>query len=710
VTATSTAHVEPTTPSVGTGGQRSRGFRPDIEGLRAVAIGLVLIYHAGVRWVPGGFVGVDVFFVISGFLITSLLVREVERTGRVALARFYARRARRLLPAAALALIAAAALTWWLLPITQRRVFGTDIISAAFYVVNWRLADRSVDYLAEDVAASPVQHFWSLAVEEQFYIVWPLLIIAALLVVRRLRTPLRPTLGIALALVVVPSLAWSVHQTAVSPSTAFFVTTTRLWELGIGAAVAVASLWWTRIPRVGAVALGLLGTAALAWSGLAIRASDPWPGSLALVPVLGTAALIIAGVSAPDTGISRILAWRPFVWIGGISYSLYLWHWLFIVAGTAHWGQLGAKRGLLLTALAFIPAWLSHRLVENPVRFNPRLAGSNALSLSLGANLSLVAAVVGLVLCLPRTITPAPTTAPPSGESSPPFGAAAILADPAGAADLWTVETSSTITPAPDAAPNDRPDAYDKGCQVDQVSGDPVACTYGDPGGAATVIIVGDSKILQWLTAIDTIGKRHHWRVVTYTKSTCSFTAAPNIKDGKPYPSCDEWNEKVVPLIVAEKPRLVLTSQNSAKAGPAAAKNSAGTAESMIRGLEAHWSTLKNAGIPVIAIANNAAPEGNVYECVAQNPDSLSECSFDAVYPTLRVQQTAADAVGVPVVNMADMICPDDKCPAVVGGVLVYRQGSHLTSTYVDTIEPELDRRLRDAVKQTDARGLYATS
>ena len=707
MTATSTAHVEPATPSAGTDARRSRGFRPDIEGLRAVAIGLVLVYHAGVRWVPGGFVGVDVFFVISGFLITSLLVREVERTGKVALARFYARRARRLLPAAALALIAAAALTWWLLPITQRRVFGTDIISAAFYVVNWRLADRSVDYLAEDVAASPVQHFWSLAVEEQFYIVWPLLIIAALLVVRRLRTPLRPTLGIALALVVVPSLAWSVHQTAASPSTAFFVTTTRLWELGIGAAVAVASLWWTRLPRAAAVTLGLLGTAALAWSGLAIRASDPWPGSLALVPVLGTAALIIAGVSAPDTGISRILAWRPFVWIGGISYSLYLWHWLFIVAGTAHWGQLGAKRGLLLTALAFIPAWLSHRLVENPVRFNPRLAGSNALSLSLGANLSLVAAVVGLVLCLPRTTTP--THTPTSGQGASHFGAAAILADPADAAGLWKVDTASTITPLPEDAPNDRPDAYDKGCQVNQVSADPVACVYGDPNGDATVVVAGDSKALQWLTALHKMGKRHHWRILTYTKSTCSFTAAANLKEGEPYPSCDEWNDKVVPLIVAENPSLVLTSQNSAEAGPIDAKHPTGGIDNMVRGLESHWLTLKEAGIPVIVIANNAGPKGNVYECVAQHPDSLSQCAFDASYPTVAVQRAAAEATGVPVVDMSDMICPDDKCPAVIGNVLVYRQGSHLTSTFVNTLEPELDRRLRHAVKQTQAARLFLT-
>lgn len=217
-------------------------FRPDIEGMRAIAIGLVLVYHAGVRQLPGGFVGVDVFFVISGFLITSLLVRELESTGRISLSRFYARRAKRLLPATGLVLVATAILTWWTVSAVDWRAFGMDIVSAALYIVNWRLADRSVDYLAEDVGASPVQHFWSLAVEEQFYIVWPLLIVALAWWLRRHgRLRLRPVLTAGILAVIVPSLAYSVYLTANSPATAFFVTPTRLWELGIGALAAIGT-------------------------------------------------------------------------------------------------------------------------------------------------------------------------------------------------------------------------------------------------------------------------------------------------------------------------------------------------------------------------------------------------------------------------------------------------------------------------------------
>src|SRR5690625_3732468 len=238
----------------------SSAFRPDIEGMRAVAIGLVLIYHAGLSQLPGGFVGVDVFFVISGFLITGLLIREIERTGRISLRRFYARRAKRLLPATGVVLIATSLLTWLTISAVEWRDFGLDIVASALYVVNWQLASRSVDYLAEDVGPSPVQHFWSLAVEEQYYIIWPvLLVLLAWWLRRRGSQRIRPYLGLAVMLLIGFSLAFSIYFTTVDPSRAFFVTPTRLWELGIGAAVAIGAGWWQRIPGVLSATLGWLG-------------------------------------------------------------------------------------------------------------------------------------------------------------------------------------------------------------------------------------------------------------------------------------------------------------------------------------------------------------------------------------------------------------------------------------------------------------------
>ena len=215
-----------------------RQIRLDIEGMRTIAVGAVLFGHAGVPFMAGGFVGVDVFFVLSGFLITGLLAREVSRTGRVNLANFWARRMKRLLPASAAVLVFSAMVAYLYLPITQRKDFGGDIISAALYVVNWRLADRGVDYLAEDIGKSPVQHYWSLAVEEQFYVVWPILmLIIGVVAAKRWKQGAFVVLGIA----TVASFVYSVQQTADSPATAYFVSTTRIWELGLGALLALAA-------------------------------------------------------------------------------------------------------------------------------------------------------------------------------------------------------------------------------------------------------------------------------------------------------------------------------------------------------------------------------------------------------------------------------------------------------------------------------------
>ncbi|PZF82251.1 acyltransferase family protein, partial [Jiangella anatolica] len=305
-----------------TGAQPSN-FRPDVEGLRAVAVLLVLAYHAGIPLVSGGFVGVDVFFVISGFLITGLILREVESTGRLRLGRFYARRIRRLLPATAVVLAATAALTMLLLPPLRWPAVAGDIAAAATYVVNWRLAADSVDYLAAGEPPSPVQHFWSLAVEEQFYVLWPVLILALVWWHRRRRgTPsLRRTLLAGLAVVAVPSLAWSVHLTAASPGAAYLVSTTRAWELAAGAALAIGARRLERLPRRLAGALAGGGLAAIGWAALTYDAATPFPGVAALVPVLGTAAVIAAGVTwASGTVPTRLLGATPMrVFAGGLS-------------------------------------------------------------------------------------------------------------------------------------------------------------------------------------------------------------------------------------------------------------------------------------------------------------------------------------------------------------------------------------------------------
>ena len=402
---------------------RSQRFRGDVEGLRAVAVLLVLLYHAGVPLVPGGFVGVDVFFVISGFLITTQLVRELDRSGRISLVRFYARRAKRLLPATAVVLVATALLTRWLLPETRWADAGHDIIASALYVGNWHFADQAVDYLAAH-DASTVQHFWSLAVEEQFYVVWPLLLLAGAAVARGGRWRTRPTICAGLLLVVVPSFLWSLHETSSFPARAFFETTTRMWELGIGAGVALAAGLLTRMPRAVAVVLGWTGLGAIAVAGLVVSTGTAWPGYAAALPTLGAAAVVGAGFRVPDRGAAALLGVAPMRWLGGISYSLYLWHWPLIVVATARLDGLSALQGLAVAAASVVPAWLTLHLVENPLRHSRAVSRSPRLSLVLGAGCTLVGVVSGLVLL------GAVPVADPGAATAP--GAAVLRDDPRG--------------------------------------------------------------------------------------------------------------------------------------------------------------------------------------------------------------------------------------------------------------------------------------
>lgn len=686
--------------------KQTRRFRGDVEGLRAVAVGLVLLYHAGLPLVPGGFVGVDVFFVISGFLITGLLLKELERTGRISLSGFYARRAKRLLPAVAVVLGATALMVLAWVPKIRWSEIGGDLVASSLYVVNWRLADRSVDYLAEDSEPSPVQHFWSLAVEEQYYLIWPLLMIAVTWWARRRGRPLGRSLSLGVLVVGVPSLIWSVYYTSSEPASAFFVSTTRLWELAIGAGVAIAARQLSRLPSAAAIVMGWAGVASIVASALVFSVETAWPGYNAAVPTLGTAAVIAAGLSAGRFGPALILATPLFRWVGGLSYSLYLWHWPLIIVATAYWDGLSVKRGLAVAAFSVIPAWLTHKLVENPFRFSAAISRAPRLALSLGANFTLAGVVAGfaLMLAVPQAPTPVANAE----------GAGVLNDSNSGTANPGKpVDSVSPITPDPLEATKDVPDLYGDGCQQRVASSEVLACEYGDPNGDTTITLVGDSKIAQWLPAFQALAQDRHWRIVTMTKSACPFAAATVSMDGEPYESCREWVDNAVAKLLDDPPDVVVTTQNS-KYGTSD-DGQRGT-DGMMVGLHQVWGTLNDAGIDVVALSDS--PGGKkIYACVAENRDTLTRCAFDRG-PALERTSTAllAEAVdtmpdssgneftasgsgGVSMIDLNNEICPTEKCAPVIGNVLVYRQGTHITATYIETLAPALEREL-------DATGL----
>jgi peptidoglycan/LPS O-acetylase OafA/YrhL len=671
-------------------------FRGDVAGLRAVAVGLVLLYHAGLPFLPGGFVGVDIFFVISGFLITGQLIAEIERTGRISLPAFYARRAKRILPAAAVVLFVTAASVRLLVPRTRWEEIGGDIVSAATYVVNWRFADRATDYLAEDSPPSPVQHFWSLAVEEQFYLVWPLLIIAAIFAAKMIRRKnVRPILWIGLFVVAVPSFAWSIMETATAPERAFFVSTTRMWELSIGACVALIATSFARIPRTLAAIAGWLGLAAIVASALLVTSRTAWPGYAAALPTLGAAAVIAAGAAAGSRGPVAILGTRPFRWIGDLSYSLYLWHWPMIVLATAHWGGLSVARGTAVVVASVIPAWITFRLVENPLRYSRAVSRSPRLALSLGGSFTMVGICAGLALL----VTSATAVGPTAGPDRHAPGAAVLVASPGDGLANAVPDQFEFITPDPLQATQDLPDTTADECFQQMVSAELVWCTYGNPRGVTRVALVGDSKMDQWLPAFQLLAAQNDWRLDVAFKGACPFTSAIALKGDdptKPYTDCTQWNTTLLRRLIAERPDYVVTSQGSSLAADSSGRASV---DAMVAGMRSSWSTLDSVGTKVILIANNPSPGLNVMECVDKNRDRLSACAFsrerhltDPAFLTQR--QAVAEVTSVKMIDLFDAICPTERCPPVIGNVLIYRMGSHITATYAKTLTPQLAQAL----------------
>ncbi len=704
-------------PSGAAAPDKGHRFRPDIEGLRALAVAAVLINHAGLAFLPGGFAGVDVFFVVSGFVITTQLLLELEDRGRIDLPRFYARRAKRLLPAAGLVLVVTTVAAWLGVSRVQWSAIAQDVIGSALYVVNWVLANRSVDYMAEDVAPSPVQHFWSLAVEEQFYFIWPPVILglawlgSRVLASRgRRATPTASRGFLALGLVVVivvPSLVWAAHMTSERPSEAFFVTTTRLWELGLGALVALGAGQWRRLPRWAAQVLGGLGLAVIV-AGLLLQGEEtPWPFPGALVPTLGTAAVIVAGFAATTGWASALLGRRALVWVGGLSYSLYLWHWPVLQFGTWRWGDLSAAQGLGLVVLSFVPAWLSYRLVENPIRRSPAIAASPRLALSLGLNCTLVAVVAGLVLQHAVSTSRSTSADPGAAVEIAPRDLKGTVAAGVG---VDGPPLFDSITPDPVDAVLDSPELYAQGCAVEVYDTGVKSCDSGDPTGRTSVTVVGDSKIAQWMPAIDAIAEANGWRVRLYTKGGCTFTDTMTLVEGDPFEECREWGEEVFRRISSpgDVPDVLITS--GLRKG-AVDEDGEETLEGLVEGYVGYWKPLTEAGTKVIAISDTPSPSAevapNAYECVAEHldDDPGETCSWDLAEMSSNVaMRDAAARVDGTFIDMNPLVCPEQTCRAVLRNVLTYRQGSHVTATFVRLLAPALASELVPAVKAAQRR------
>ena len=673
-------------------------LRPEIQALRAVAVLVVVVYHLWPGSLTGGFVGVDVFFVISGFLITAHLLREADRTGRVSLPRFWAKRIRRLLPASLTVLAASAVGVFFLVPQMYWTQFFQEIAASAVYAQNWVLAASSIDYLAAENVASPVQHFWSLSVEEQFYLVWPILIGVVVLVAHRLSARGRRTaVFVALALVAAASVAFSISYTGTNPGEAYFATTTRAWEFAAGGLLAVIGTATLRASASIRTLVAYAGWAGIAYAVVTYSGQTEFPGSAAVLPVVATLAVIWAG--DPDSALSpnRLLGTRPVQFVGGISYSVYLWHWPMIVFGTIVFTELEVASKFAIIVASIALAWLTTTLIENPARDWKVLVSRRPRWTALAMVVAMIVVAVptafaSQTMAAQATVETerAATVAASAGEC---FGASA-LALPDGACD--DIE-HKTLTPLASFAVEDEAEIYTNGCYSDLTTADLNTCVVGDPASETSVALIGDSHAASWYPAMKAIAEENAWALSPFMKSSCPMSEATKKDDtAEVQRSCSTWNDALADELAAEEPHDLVVLAHSA------AGDKYGSDKATIAGFRDAWAPLVERGTQVVVIRDIPQMTGGTNLCISQTSGEDKACDRpenEAVLDDLLVE-AAKDQPGVSVIDMNDLFCDDGSCSPVVGGVIGYRDSHHITATYATTLAPYLDERLATAVPE----------
>ncbi|WP_432043069.1 acyltransferase family protein [Streptomyces cadmiisoli] len=667
-------------------------LRKDIQGLRALAVTLVVLAHAQLPFVSGGYIGVDVFFVISGFLITGGLIREAERSRSVSLRRFYARRALRILPLATLVALTTMAGCWFFASKIRFTEFMNDALAGALYFMNVDLAASGTDYLREGAAPSPFQHFWSLSVEEQFYLLWPVLLLVSWKCFRR------PWLkALPLGVLCLVSFAFSVGVGEASPSWSYFGPHTRLWELGAGSLLAFAASALAHLPRPLAEAATWLGLAGILASAVLYDDRTPFPGYHALVPVVGAALVIAGGCGASRPFASRLLSVPPATWLGGLSYGWYLWHWPVLMIGPSVLTRTPTPElSLVLALMALLLAWVTLHLVENPIRHRRSLRRRPATALALGLGLSATVVAGALVAAsFPPAIS--------STARAPELDRALAAADDprTGLEELVAGSAASlprNLSPRLTETKEQRSAVYRDGCHVGYGGEKSPGCVYGDRTSDKVVVLFGDSHAAQWFPALESLSRKHGWKLVSLTKSSCKTADVMIVAQNRPYKACENWREDALNRIGRLRPELVVTSSSEA-ATPV--ERMADPSAEWRAGYERVYRQLARRSEHLLVLLDNPWPRNDAVECAASRPLDLPACeqsSREAVKsPVLReASRRAARHIKALLLDPMPWFCaPGGRCPLVVGDTFVYRDESHVAESYAAALTPLLERELR---------------
>jgi peptidoglycan/LPS O-acetylase OafA/YrhL len=647
-------------------------FRSDIAGMRGVAVLLVVACHCGIPRCAGGFVGVDIFFVISGYLMTGLLAREYLLTSRIDFRAFFARRARRLLPACLLVLASTAFAAALLLGPQEIEFTARAALAGSIYMSNVFFDHASSDYFAAAVQRNPLLHIWSLGVEEQFYLVWPWLVIVAF----RWR---RMSPAWILGALAAGSFVCGVLATRDAPTFAFYELPARAWEFAVGGllALATAEKPCARV-RNWAVAGGMVGATMVLATVFSLRGGDGFPGWVALLPVAGTLLTLFAGQVAQERGVSAVLGMAPLQFLGARSYSWYLWHWPLIVFVSALLPAVTVGQKIEAAIASLMMAEITYRWIEHPIRKNEYLVRRPGLLL-VGA------------------------------------AGAALLSIGASAALVSFARNEATVDQkyhAIEAASVDFGFAPRK-CYTEGRSFEAKVCEFGDPRAPRTVVLFGDSHAMQWMSAMRKVASAEGWRLVTLVRPGCAASDINPHQLAVPADRCRIWRAQAIETIIAMQPSaVVMASYNGSTVRGDVVSSSLMPVDEIRSGTRSTLLRLTGARIPVVVLRDSPLPPFNVPACIGrtigQAHAPADPCQFDASEALNASAFEAERAAGkgltdVYYLDMDDLICPAASCPAVQGGRIVYRDENHLTGSYAESLAGEVAVRLTRVLDRAPA-------
>ena len=605
---------------------------PQIQALRAFAAVLVVIYHAKIT--SGGYIGVDIFYVISGYLITGLLLRELENTGTLALKAFYLRRIKRLLPTSFFVLAITAITAWWLYPSTMRADLGRDIAAAGIYISNYLFAFWQMDY--QNLSAIPpvVIHYWSLAVEEQFYLFWPFIIFALY------KRGGRATVGKAIALITTASFLFSLYQTSVAPIWAFYSLPTRAWELGVGALLLYipARIKFSQNYLWIALALFIYGT-------FQFRDQTPFPGTAALVPVIATAICIAAVHSWPRI-LNLIGNHRLVQWLGAISYPLYLWHWPLLVIPVVYLGRgLHIYERFFCVLATLLLADLTHRFIEEPLRhakLSPKTilrGGAIATTLSLTLSFAIYSSHSDLIKLRDGTV----------------FSLNEVM---------------------------QKPIVYDDGCHVNNGETTSPDCRYGAVGASKKIVLFGDSHAAQWMPTLEKMAREKNFELISLTKSACPGPAVVKVNTGEYKNSdCSAWRDYAYKRITSIQPVAVIVAGMQHFDMPSGYPDRASWWR---EGQRKTLAALRGSSPHIIYLSDTPHPNRDIPSCIAAG--KIERCNGSE-------RSTPIYTSGYQQINPTPWLCTG-TCPGVIGSTVVYRDASHLTVAMARSLSVELEKAL----------------